>query len=178
MAGSRLRTAACVCAAVWLLGCNTIRAGSDFDSQVDFAQYRTWAFAKEVREPTGQPRPGQPASPLENQRIQRAIREYLEARNIPEAPRAEADVIVTYHLQFEEGIRISTGHTVSPYGYYYSYPRARRQTKGTLVIDLVDPRKRQVVWHGYAYKTIYEEAKNPDDEIRRAVALILDRYPN
>ena len=75
-------------------------------------------------------------------------------------------------------MRISTGHTVSPYGYYYSYPRARRQTKGTLVINLVDRRKQEVVWHGFAYKIIYEEAKNPDDEIRRAVRLILDRYPN
>ncbi len=177
MGRSRARAAVCLCAAALLAGCNTIRSGSDFDSQIDFARYKTWAFADNVPEPTGQPRPGEPVSPIENRRIEHAIREYLVAQSIPEVPRAEADVVITYHLQFEEGVRISNGHTVSPYGYYYSYPRARRQTKGTLVIDVIDPRKREIVWHGFAYKTIYEQASSPEDEIRRAVALILDRYP-
>ena len=159
-------------------GCTTIRTGSDFDDTVDFSRYDRWVFAEAIPEPTGRPRPGQPVSPLDNERIRRAIADYLESRGIPESSREEADVEITYHLGFEEGVCITSGHSVNPYGYYYSYPRARRETKGTLVIDVIDRERQQIVWHGYAYKTIYERATNPDDEVRRAVEAILGRYPN
>lgn len=164
-------------AAVVALGCNTIRGGSDFDSQVDFDAYRSWTFAERVPEPVGRPRPGQPTSPLDNERIRRAIQAYLESRGIPPSSPETADLEISCYLQFEESVRITNGHTVSPYGYTYSYPRARPETKGTLVIDVIDRKRQQVIWHGYAYKTIYEQ-KNPDQEVKRAVELILSRYPH
>jgi len=52
----------------------------------------------------------------------------------------------------------------------------REYREGTLVIDLVDTNKNQLVWHGVAIGILEELPSDPDALIRQAVKAVFDQY--
>ena len=137
------------------------------------------------RRPTGDPRAD---NPLLDSRIQSAIAAELTRRGYAISP--SPDFLVAYHVGVQDKIDVQT--VTEPYGYRYPYrgrgwvyPGGTTRTyvnqyaQGTLMIDIVLPRERRLVWRGTAQARVHE-SRTPEqrtERVREAVAKILEQFP-
>ena len=143
-------------AALAFLACSSSRVQTDFDHQADFKTYSTFAWydATENEGPTQGP------SQIVDGRIRRAITDNLQAKYLSPAEAGEADLLVAYYTSLSSHMRYHTtawgyGSGWGPYwgwGYSYwpgwSWTTAHPYHEGTIIIDIVDRGKNQLVWRG------------------------------
>ena len=153
----------------------------DFDKSADFTTYKTYAMKDGT--PVGQP--------LIDERIVTAIEAALLAKGLTKAT-SNPDVVVVYHVAFDKQKDISTfssgyGGGYGPYGYGWgggwggstTSTQVRDILIGTLVIDMADTKKNQMVWRGMGVKEVDTTAKpeKRDKSITNAVNKIFKNYP-
>lgn len=171
---------------ILLAGCATgpsIR--SDYDRSADFAAYQTYDFASEL----GTDRAGY--STLITSHFKRAVGKELEARGYRRAE-ASPDLLVNFFVAIRE--RTDVRRTPAPtfgvgyYGYRYGlytawplYPtdvRTVTYKTGTANVDLIDAKRKQLVWEGIAEGRVTDAAlENPGTAIEGVVAELFERYP-
>lgn len=144
------------------------KVSSDYEKGVDFSPYKTFKMAEqESGFPLG-------ANPINKQRIDRAI--LKEMNNLGFESSESPDLLVSWFVKVEDvrGVdyyRDYYGRWHAPrHAYVYEYQ------KGTLVIDLVDKAKNQVVWHGKTSRTVYEDMQDVEEKINKAVNAILQKF--
>jgi hypothetical protein len=153
----------------------------DFDKTADFSTYKTYAMKEGT--PVGQQ--------LIDDRIVAAIESQLAAKGLTKAA-SDPDVVVVYHVAFDKQKDISTfssgyGGGYGPYGYGWgggwggttTSTQVRDILVGTMVIDMADAKKKQVVWRGMGVKEVDTTAKpeKRDKSINNAVTKIFKNYP-
>ena len=153
----------------------------DYDKSANFASYKTYALKDGTK--VGQP--------LIDDRIVAAIEAQLAAKGLKKVD-ANPDVFVVYHTAFDKQKDISTfssgyGGGYGGYGWRYgggwaggtSTTQVRDILIGTLVIDLADAAKGQMVWRGMGVKEVDTQAKpeKRDKSINNAVTKIFKNYP-
>jgi hypothetical protein len=151
----------------------------DYEKTANFAGFRTYAHKQGT--PVGQS--------LIDDRIVAAIDAQLAAKGLTAA--ASPDVFVVYHMAFDKEKDISTYSSgAGGYGAYgwgwgggwgggTSTTQVRDILVGTLVIDMADAHKGQLVWRGMGVKEVNTQA-NPekrDKSINQAVEKIFKNYP-
>lgn len=157
---------------------------SDYDHQADFSRYRTFGYMS----PLGTDKAGY--STLLTERLKDATRGQMEMRGyVYDA--ANPDLLVNFNGKLQQKTQV-TEAPPPPMGPYYGYrsgfyggwpgygwgDTVYQYTEGTLNIDLVDARRKQMVWEGVAVG----EVQNPDaatssQNIDKAVAGIFAKYP-
>ena len=178
-------TAALAATAIALAGCASgpdIRA--DYDKSADFAKYRTYGFVAQAGTDSGDFRS------LSTQMLQNAAARQMEQRGYTRAE--NPDLVINFKGQLEEKVDVES--TPAPYygpgwgyGGWYGAPfggwggsevTTRRYNVGTLVIDVVDREKRQVVFQGAISGVVTKEMQqNREASINRAVEGIFMQYP-
>jgi hypothetical protein len=151
----------------------------DFDKTADFTQFKSYAMKDGTA--TGQP--------LVDNRIVAAIETQLAAKGFVRNDTAP-DVFVVYHVAFDEQKDISSYSSGPMYGGYgwgwgggwgttTTDVRVREILVGTLAIDIVDARSKQVAWRGLGTREIDTNAKpeKRDSNITKAVEKIFRNYP-
>ncbi len=151
----------------------------DFDKTAPFAQFKSYSLQEGT--PAGQP--------LIDKRIEAAIEAQLEARGFVRNDTAP-DVVVTYHVAMKEEKDISSFSSAPMYGGYgYRWGggwgttttdvRVRSILIGTLAIDIVDAKKKEIAWRGLGTKEVDTSAKpdKRDENIGKAVEKIFRNYP-
>ena len=158
-----------------LSSCNTVRVATDYDREVNFGQYDTFAFFK----------PGidkAEISDLDKRRILRAIEQELMEKGFTKSENPE--LLVSIFTKTEENINIYT----NPYGYGYGWgwspwywgagPNTiNSTTEGTLYIDLIDANEKQLVWQGMGTAALAEDVERKQERINEIVEEILAKYP-
>ena len=166
---------------------------TDYDSKVYFSAYKTFAFQ------TGRiilPSDITPDSnnTLIDDRIRNAVTAQMTAKGLQPDP-TNPDLVVTYvagaknKLEVEKQIAAppppgwAAGGWYQP-GYYgpngwwdpgYNAYFTRNYTEGTLIVDLIDPKAKKLIWRAYVTG---EVRKIPDDKaINTLFAKILSKYP-
>jgi hypothetical protein len=143
----------------------------DFDSTVPFSNFRTYAWIE-----------GTPAGEtFFDRRVETTIDSQLAAKGLTKSE-ADPDLYVRYHVAL--GIQRSVngwagGGYGRPLGSDSVDLRLNELPMGTLVIDLIDVAKRQLVWRGVGTKELDLEAKpeKRDAAIAKTVEKILKNYP-
>jgi uncharacterized protein DUF4136 len=169
---------ACVLASALVLAQKT---SYDYDKSASFAGYKTYAQKEGTK--VGQQ--------LIDDRIVAAIDKELAAKGLTKSE-ANPDLVVVYHVAFDKEKDISTyssgyGGGYGPYGYGWgggwggstTNTTVRDILVGTMVIDMADASKKQVVWRGMGVKEVNTTA-NPekrDKSINEAVKKILKNFP-
>ncbi|MFY2946847.1 DUF4136 domain-containing protein [Achromobacter xylosoxidans] len=157
---------------------------SDYDHQADFSRYRTFGYMS----PLGTDKAGY--STLLTERLKDATRGQMEMRGYM-YDAANPDLLVNFNGKLQQKTQV-TEAPPPPMGPYYGYrsgfyggwpgygwgDTVYQYTEGTLNIDLVDARRKQMVWEGVAVG----EVQNPDtatssQNIDKAVAGIFAKYP-
>jgi Domain of unknown function (DUF4136) len=151
----------------------------DFDKTAPFASFRTYSMKPGT--PTGQE--------LIDKRLVAAIETQLAAKGLVKNDEAP-DVFVIYHMAFDKQQDISSYSSGPMYGGYgYGWGggwgttttdvRVREILVGTLAIDMIDAKKKEVAWRGLGTKEINTTAKpdKRDENINKAVEKIFKNYP-
>jgi uncharacterized protein DUF4136 len=154
----------------------------DYNKSANFAAYKTYQQKDGTK--VGQQ--------LIDDRITSAIETALAAKGFTKSDKP--DVIVVYHVAFDKQKDISTyssgyGGGYGPYGYGWggggwaggtSTTQVRDILIGTLVIDIADAAKKEMVWRGIATKEGIDVQAKPekrDKNITNAVNKIFKNYP-
>ena len=157
----------------------------DYDKSADFGKYRTYGFVAQTS-PDG----GGEYRSLALQMLQKAAAREMEARGyrLADSP----DLAINFQGKLEEKVDVES--TPAPYygpgwGYrgWYGAPyggwggtevTTHRYNVGTLVMDIVDREKRQVVFQGGIEGVVTKEMReNREASINNAVAGIFSKYP-
>jgi Domain of unknown function (DUF4136) len=185
MLNTQGRLVAAGLAALMIFGCASgpeIRA--DYDKAADFGKYRTYGFVAESGTA------GSDVRSLATQMLQAAASRQMEARGYTRSD--NPDLVVNFKGKLEEKVDVDS--TPAPYygpgwgyGGWYGAPyggwggtqvTTRRYNVGTLVMDVVDREKRQVVFQGGVEGVVTKEAmQNREAAINRAVEYIFSKYP-
>lgn len=178
-------TATLAVAAIALAGCASgpdIRA--DYDKAADFGKYRTYGFVAQAGTDAGDFRS------LGTQMLQNAAAQQMEQRGYTRGE--NPDLVINFKGKLEEKVDVES--TPAPYygpgwgyGGWYGAPyggwggtevTTRRYNVGTLVMDVVDREKRQVVFQGAISGVVTKEMQqNREASINRAVEGIFMKYP-
>jgi len=181
----------------------------NYDRGANFAAYKTYQWVDEptgqakLAPPSGLPRIDLPGGgplaisggtsddQLIRQDIQRAIDEQLAQKGLTKVE-SNPDLLITYHaaMREEKSINLSAFGTGSgPWGGWgggwggLESGSVTGQTStipiGTLVVDLYDPARKQLVWRGDASKTIdiKKDADKNYRNLQKAVAKLFRNYP-
>jgi hypothetical protein len=154
----------------------------DYDTTVDFSMYRTYAWKGSQRV----------QQDLVHKRIVDSVDAVLASKGLAKLEKTEGfpgpDLLVTYHAAYQEQVRITDWGYWGPYGYgpgfwgpWYSHGgpvTVDTLPVGTLVIDLVDAARKQLVWRSIC--TDYIQSRSPeeaDQAVRHGVEAMLRNYP-
>ncbi|MEX0975722.1 MAG: DUF4136 domain-containing protein [Woeseia sp.] len=158
---------------------------SDFDRSADFSAYKTYGFASEL----GTDRAGY--STLVTEHFKRAVSRELDARGY-QYSESNPDLLANFYVAIQEktDIRSTPAPTVGAgyygyrYGLYTSWPayspnvRTVHYKTGTANVDLIDARRKQLVWEAVAEGRVRDESlANPGEAIDSLVADLFDHYP-
>lgn len=142
---------------------------SDYDRSYDFSGLKTYAFAPQTRgpnDPLG-------VNPLNDRRVRTALDSQLVARGFVRDTSGTPDFLVAYHAAARNRVG------VQDWGYGLGRLGSRRidvdqYTQGTLIVDMVDAVKRELIWRGTATGTI--ELDEVEKKIREAVGKLVERF--
>lgn len=156
---------------------------SNFDRTADFSRYRTYnVMASAGRSADGY-------ETLVGQAIRAAVEQELESRGYVKDP--DPDLLVNFSVTVQKVQQVSqipTAGPPAPYyyrgGYYQTWPAysyetwVREYDEGTLLIDVIDAERQQLVWEaagtGRLKKDLTEDIQA---RAQQAVALLFARYP-
>jgi hypothetical protein len=180
--------AAAIAVGFLVAGCASgpdIRA--DYDKSADFGRYRTYGFVSPAATDTTQ------FKSLATQAMQNAASREMEARGYTRSD--NPDLVINFKGKLEEKTDIEStpapmygpgwgygGWRGAPYGGYGAYGGSEVTTHryhvGTLVMDVVDRDKRQVVFQGGVESVVSKEMmQNREAAITAAVQHIFSKYP-
>jgi hypothetical protein len=145
----------------------------DFDKSADFAGLHSYVWTAGARN----------NEDFNHQRIVSAIDAQLAAKGLRPAVRADADVVVAYHVLFTQDLEVRG--SASGWGGYRAGPshigsaRVERIVVATLVVDLLDAKTGTLLWRGIARKELDERAtpEKRDRNINEAAAKLFKHYP-
>jgi hypothetical protein len=184
----RLATAAFATAALLLAGCATTPKAtirSTADSATDFSQYRSFGFVEKLGTDTAN------YESLVSASLKNAARRQLELRGLTYSATAP-DLLVNFNGKLDEKLRVTQTPSVTMgmgyYGYrggiYSTWPMYPQETnvdqytQGTLNVDVVDARRRQLVWEGVAVGRVTEKTReNIPAVIDAVIPEIFAKFP-
>lgn len=164
-----------------LLSCSTVDVYSDYDKKTDFSNFKTYAFYKKGIDKVE-------ISDLDKRRILRAIEKELNAKGMVASE--NPDILVNIFTKSREKIDVYNNayHGWYPwyygYGFYgpgygFGYVNVSTSTEGTLFIDLIDARKKELAWQGIGTGVLsyQKNIEKKEARINEIVSKIMLAYP-
>ncbi|WP_348811673.1 DUF4136 domain-containing protein [Flavobacterium maritimum] len=154
---------------------------TDYDRSADFSKYKTFAFY-DLADKSGS------LSDLNRNRIINAVKTEMKNKGFTETS-SNPDVMVNVTTVLVNKQSVTADTNTYGYGGYYrpyrwggSYSgtttyNVYNYKDGSLIIDIIDAEKNQLVWQGTGNKEIDKPSSNPDQTISEAVAKIMSSYP-
>jgi hypothetical protein len=166
-------------AGAWLAGgCATMHVDSYSERGIDFRQYRTYNWGPPDTSSTGDPRLDN--NPFFDERVRARVDEQLARRGFEKTISEQPDLLVHYHANVSQAIDVRELDSSISYCAENDC-RPFIYDKGTLFVDLVEPRANKLVWRGWAEGSIdgvVDDQSWMESQIDEAVAKILARMPN
>jgi len=157
------------------------KTSADYSKTTNFAAFKTYTLQDGTKA----------GDPLVDNRIVAAIEAELAAKGLTRN-NAAPDIAVVYHMAFDKQKDMTAyssgyGGGYGAYGYRYgggwgsttTSIRVNEILVGTLVIDIADTAKKELVWRGMGVKEVDTQAKadKRDKNVANAVKKILKEYP-
>jgi len=159
------------------VGCSTLKISTDYDESFDFSKEESFVV---VHNPIN----GEDSLTID--RIREAIEVNLEQKNYKKVSKAEADLIVVFHMDVQDKSEVQTSYMSMGYGRYryggmMSVPVTTTYDykEGTLVIDTLNPKNEKIVWRATA-TTELKNQKTPQkrtEYINNIVKKMMEKFP-
>ena len=142
--------------AIWafVLGCSSVSIKHDYDKDANFAAYKTYAWLAVPTDAAGSVKAALERNSLLDKRIKEAVNNQMAAKGYtPDAN--NPDFVLLYHTGAEDKINVTDwGYGYGAYGYGGWYGGGgvdvHQYKEGTLILDVIDSKVKQLVWRGYA----------------------------
>ena len=138
----------------------------DFDPRIDFSKFKTFAYLGGVENLVSiQMNPD-----LINIRFHHMVVRELEKKGLHEVnPGQNPDLIVRYWANPETQVDVTVMGNWGPYGPYigndwasdYNAVTSTSHHLGTLILDLIDPKAKALVWRAYLVRKMSDPDKDP-----------------
>jgi hypothetical protein len=157
--------------------CSGISTTADWDESYDFSALSTYAWTEQELEGG--------VSEIMLRRMYAAVDNDLAAKGFAKADVYTADVLLAYHTGTQDRQQYDTyGYGAGGWwgGYWgggMTTTSVRTYTEGTLILDVIDREKNELVWRGSATKTI-DQMDSPEQRvqtIQEAVGRLLKDFP-
>jgi hypothetical protein len=164
---------------IFVSSCSSLKISHDYDRQTDFSRYTTFVWARAPKEAVGSPQAQLLANnPLLDKRIKNAVTDQLMQKGF-KPNNSSPDLLVVYHVGIKDKINVSNwGYRYGPYWGpgrvdVYGY------REGTLIIDFVDAKKKELVWRGIAQKALSEggSPESRERQLNDIIRHILAKFP-
>ena len=166
---------------VGLASCSPIKVATDYDTAVDFNQFKTFAFYK-----TGIDKAD--ISSLDKKRVLRAIETELVARGFIKSEKP--DMLVSIFTKSRRQVNINQNNNFG-YGYGFGWGwnpwmmngtnnniNINEYTEGTLFIDFIDKNKKELIWQGIGTGALkMSNVEKKEERISLFVKEIISRFP-
>ena len=169
-------------------GCTQVQTDSKMNDAADFSALKTFGWLHDVDKPAEDVRLN---DPLLRQTVRTAVEQSLSAKGYEQVDRQQADFLVAWFGAIEKKIKKENiDHFYAPYGYGTLYrdpvlntesPRkVQEYEEGTIIIDVVDPENRRLIWRGSGSGRIAEEQPEQTalKKLNSSVTKILDPFPS
>lgn len=155
----------------------SIHVETDYSRQATFPEFRTYAFA----DVPAAAAPQNGLDPLLTERVRAELDARLPGKGLQKAADAsQADLIVYTWSKGKQRIEVNSwGYTYGGWRYGGVYaPNTTVDTynEGTLVVDMIDQKKKQLVWRGTATATV-DDRKEANKLIPKAVDDMMRQFP-
>ncbi len=179
-------------ALLFLGSCVSVQVVADYDREANFNSYKSYAFYK-----TGIDKAQ--ISDLDKKRILKAIETEMSARGFVKSE--NPDVLVSIFTKERDQVDVYTGGAgfgyggfgfgrfgfggfYNPWGWGWGGPgfygnTVSTRTEGSLYIDLIDAKNKELVWQGKGVGTLgnVRNIEKKEARIREFVSEILEKYP-
>ncbi len=169
-----LRGSLLLAAAFALAACSTLEVSTDYDKAADFTKYRTytWGKAEEIK------------NTIVKKRIESAVDQQLASKGLKKVE-SGPDLAVFVHPRLSKETQVNTYSTGWGYGWgWYGGMGTTTSTVqeipvGTLVVDLVDVQRKELVWRGVAKSQLDSEAsaEQRQERLDDAMKQLFASYP-
>ena len=164
--------------AVILSSCSTVKVATDYDTKVDFNQYKTFAFYKPGIDKAD-------ISDLDKKRVLRAIETELLAKGFTKS--STPDMLVSIFTKSRQKVNVNQNNNFG-YGFGWGWNpwmwngnnnvNVSQFTEGTLFIDFIDSSKKELVWQGIGTGALkMQDREKKEVRIKEFVKEIIARYP-
>jgi len=160
-----------------LTSCSSVRVAADYDKNANFDEYKTFAFYK----------PGidkAEINDIDKRRILRALESNMIAKGFTKSE--TPDLLVSFFTKSRKEINVyNNNYGYGYYGYgwgwspYYwnNYNTVSESTQGLLYIDLIDAKKKELIWQGQGTGYLSQSTNKKEELIKEFVFKILEKYP-
>jgi hypothetical protein len=159
-----IRLAPLLASLVLASACSSLRVATDWDHAYDFSPLQTYAWART------KDADAEGALVFLDRRIRGAVNDELAARGY-RAVESGGDFLVLYSVKVRDRVDVTRYR-----GGWYGSTSIDRYKEGTLMVGVVDRKRDEIVWTGYA-EGIVSDSGQSEESIRAAVAKILEDFP-
>jgi len=161
---------------IWLLAaCTSPNVKTDFDPSVDFNRFRTFAFIglSQLNRGTALD------NSLTRKRIESVVGQELMSKGLQQVSLDQhPDLLVHYWIGTQVKQQIENTGFYGPRGLYaYGGPRIYEYKEGTLIVDLIEPTKKDLVWRATMVSNLEDSSQDNMEMGRKAVAKAFENYP-
>ncbi|NKI26002.1 DUF4136 domain-containing protein [Arenibacter sp. 6A1] len=164
----------------FISSCTSIQVLSDYDKEANFNSFKTYAFYK-----TGIDKAQ--ISDLDKKRILKAIDTEMSARGFVKSN--EPDILLSIFTKEKQQVDVYNNYWGGGYygwgwhPYYWGGPwsgnNVSTRTEGSLYIDIIDAKNKELVWQGRGVGTLHNirNMEKKEQRIKEFVSEILEAYP-
>lgn len=161
---------------VLLSSCSAVKVYSDYDKKVDFTPYKTFAFYKAGIDKVE-------ISDLDKRRILYSIDNVLTAKGYTKSE--TPDLLINFFTKEREQVDVNQFNMGWGYGWGWGWnpwlwggnTSVTTYVEGTLFIDLIDAKKKELVWQGEGIGALTKNKEKKEELIKEFVTKILAQYP-
>lgn len=155
-----------------LVSCSSLKYIIDYDDQVNFFRYETYNFTPAAD--------SIPMNQLNKRRLFNAISREMNENDIKW--NAEPDIYVHVHMLMKGRTRTNVtygqGETVSlGSGFTTTYMDMSEYSEGTLFFDIIDAKRKQLVWTAKATGDIKGSYSYSEKDIQQIVQKVFRKFP-
>lgn len=164
--------------------CSSVKVAADYDKNANFSEFKTFAFFKNGIDKAE-------INDIDKRRILRAIESELLVKGFIKSE--NPDLLISLFTKSNQRVDVYNNSWGNNWGWggfggwggmgpgwgwgWNQQPTVSTNTEGVLFIDLIDAKKKELVWQGMGTGFLSRNMEKKEERIKEFVTSIMEKYP-